>query len=247
MTIDRFSSQTRVQDSPVVDAGLQAQMRRVYNTMFMGLMLTAATAWSVANVPFLTDLVFGTPLRYVAIFGPLAFIFFGFSRKNVQTMPVARLRNMFYLFSALLGTSMAGIFLVYTSASIVSTFLASASMFAGASLYGYTTKKDLTGFGGFMIMGLIGLVVSTLITAVLSMTGVIAGYSPMANFVMSAIGVFIFTGLTAWETQAIKEQYNDGYGRLANERVAYMGALGLYMNFINLFQYMLYFTGQTRN
>jgi len=255
MSLDRYSTQNqgqcRLDGSPIsggyVDAGLRDHLRSVYNTMVGGLLVTAATVAAVGYVPAVAELVFGTPLRYVVAFGPLLFIFFGFTRKNIQTMPLSRLKGMFFLFSGLLGASMSYVFAAYDPVSLVSTFLVCSSMFAGASLYGYVTKRSLDRMGALMVMGLIGLFVTSLVTMVLSWLGAFSeGASPMFFFVISAIGVIVFTGLTAWETQIIKESYDERHGADANARMAYQGAFGLYLNFINLFQYLLYFTGGRR-
>lgn len=241
MSYDPFQPQqmSARADGRVIDAGLQAHMRSVYNTMCWGLAITAAVAWSVANVAPLFNLVFGTPLRWVAVLAPLFFIMFGFTPGRIARMPAGSVRTMFFSFSALMGLSMAAIFVVYTGASIASTFFVTAGMFAATSLYGYTTKRDLTAMGSFMTMGLIGLMIAGLVGLFF--------HSPGLYFVMSVLGVVIFTGLAAWETQAIKERYAESYGAEANAKMATVGALSLYMNFINLFQFMMSFMGQQRN
>ena len=219
-----------------VDAGLQAHMRGVYNTMGIGLLVTAITAFLVANTPVLMQAIFGTPLMYVVMLAPLAFIFFGFTPARMQRAPVSQIRTMFYLFAAAMGLSMASIFAVYTATSITRVFFVTAAMFAGTSIYGYTTKRDLAGMGSFMMMGLIGIVIASIVNLFMQSSGL--------QFALSFLGVFIFTGLAAWETQRIKEMYSYG-ARMqeANDKMAVLGALSLYLNFINLFQSLLHLMG----
>jgi FtsH-binding integral membrane protein len=221
--------------SGAVDMGLQAHMRGVYNTMGLGLVVTGLTAWLVASVEPLRNLVFG-PLFIVFALAPLGILMFGFTPAKMQRWPAAKIRNAFYLFSAIMGISMGSIFLSFTMESIARVFFITAGAFAATSLYGYTTKRDLTGMGSFMVMGLIGLVLASVVNLFLG--------SAMVQFVTSAIGVVVFTGLTAWETQRIKESYAVASGMAeANAKMAVMGALSLYMSFINLFQVMMHFMG----
>ena len=223
-------------DARVVDAGLQAHMRGVYNTMCWGLFITAATAYAVANVEPLFNLVFHTAFRYVAIFAPLAFLWFGFTPRRVAGMDAGKLRGLFMLFSGLMGVSFASIFVAYSGVSIARAFVVTSAMFAFMSLYGYTTKRDLSSMGSFMMMGMVGIFFAGILNIFL--------HSAAMYFVISAIGVVVFTGLTAWETQMIKENYAENAGRQANSKMATMGALNLYMSFINLFQFIINFTGQ---
>ena len=218
----------------VTDAGLQAFMRGVYNTMGVGLAVTGAVAFGTANFPPLYNAIFGTPLAWVVMLAPLAFIFLGFTPARVARMEPAKLRMVFFLFAALMGLSMAAIFQVFTGESIARVFFVTAGTFAATSLYGYTTKKDLTSMGGFLFMGLIGIVLASLVNLFLG--------SEMVQFVVSVLGVVIFTGLTAWDTQRLKETYAYGGGD-ANDKLATMGALSLYLNFINLFQSLLSLMG----
>lgn len=219
----------------VVDAGLQSHMRTVYNTMCLGLIITGLSAFAVASIEPLYNLIFGTPARYVALFGPLAFLWFGFSPARVSRMSSSAVRTTFTLFSAVFGISLAYIFHVFTDESIARVFFITAGMFAGISLFGYTTKKDLTGVGSFMIMGLFGIIIASVVNIFLQ--------SAMMLFVTSILGVVIFTGLTAWETQRIKESYSASFGTEANSKMAILGALGLYMNFVLLFQNLLHLFG----
>ncbi len=220
-----------------IDAGLQSYMRGVYHTMGIGLVLTGLSAFAVANIPALFHLIFGTPLSYVVMFAPLVFLWFGFTPARMARMPVQKLTTMFSLFSILMGLSLASIFVVYTGASIASTFFITAATFAATSLYGYTTKRDLAGAGSFLFMGLIGIVIASVVNIFL--------HSAMVQFVVSIIGVVVFTGLTAWETQNLKVTYRAGATE-ANAKMALAGALSLYLNFINLFMILLQFTGNRR-
>ncbi|ODN71451.1 Inner membrane protein YbhL [Methylobrevis pamukkalensis] len=159
--------------------------------------------------------------------------FFSF---RFEQMSTSTAMTMFWLFSAIMGLSMASVFLVFTGASIARTFFITASMFGAVSLYGYTTKADLSKMGSFLMMGLIGLIIASVVNIFLG--------SSALQFAISAIGVLVFTGLTAWDTQRIKETYAEHYGEDANQKIAVFSALSLYLNFINLFQMLLYFTGQ---
>lgn len=225
--------------SAQIDVGLQSHMRHVYNTMGLGLVATGVSAWTVAHVPAVFNMIFGTPLAFVVMFAPLAFIFFGFSPSRMQRWPVGKIRTMFYVFAALMGLSLSTIFKVYTDTSIVRAFLIAAGMFAATSIYGYTTRRDLTGLGSFMFMGLIGILIASIVNLFMA--------SSMVAFAASFLGVFIFTGLAAFETQRIKETYAYGnHMQEANDKMAVLGALGLYLNFINLFQSLLHLLNNQR-
>ena len=165
---------------------------------------------------------------------PLAFVFF-FSFK-MQTMSAASAQMTFYAFSAVMGLSLASVFLVFTGASIARTFFIAATMFGATSLYGYVTKRDLSKFGSFLMMGLIGVMIASIVNIFLG--------SSALQFAVSVIGVLVFTGLTAWDTQNIKEQYAENAGIEANQKLAVFGALSLYLNFVNIFQLLLSLTGQ---
>jgi uncharacterized protein len=178
--------------------------------------------------------IFQTPLKWVVMLAPLAFIFF-FSFR-MERMTAASARTAFFAFSAVMGLSLASVFLVFTGASIARTFFITATMFGATSLYGYTTKRDLSKFGSFLIMGLIGVIIASLVNILLG--------SSLLQFAISIIGVLVFTGLTAYDTQTIKEQYAEGFGHEANSKMAVFGALSLYLNFVNIFQLLLSLTGQ---
>lgn len=216
------------------DAGLRAHMMRVYNYMMGGLAITGVTAWAVANVQALYNAIFGTPLALLVMLAPLAFIMilsFRFHR-----MSASALQTTFWAFCGVMGLSMATIFAHFASADIARAFFITAAMFGGTSLYGYVTKKDLSGMGSFMVMGLIGILIASLVNIFLQSTAL--------QFAVSVISVLVFTGLTAYDTQRIKEEYAEGYGAEGNQKLAVMGALSLYLNFINLFQAILSLTSR---
>jgi FtsH-binding integral membrane protein len=213
--------------------------------MGIGVALTGLVAWLVASTPALTQLFFAvnangmlapTVLGMVAMLAPLGFIFFfSFAAMNSS---LSLIQGMFWLFCGVMGLSMANIFLLFTGESVARTFFVVAAMFLATSLYGYTTKRDLTQMGSFMVMGLMGILIAGLVNLFLHSTGL--------QFAISILGVVIFVGLTAWDTQRIKESYSEGYGVEGNGKLAVFGALSLYMNFINLFQFMLQFMGNRR-
>ena len=218
------------------DAGLRTHMQSVFNYMGGGLALTGLLAWLVANTA-LASLIFGTPLRWLVMLAPLGFVMF--MQIKMQTMSVGTLRTLFWSFCASMGLSMGAIFLVFTNESIARAFFITAATFGTMSLWGYTTKRDLTGFGSFLMMGVMGLMIASIVNLFLN--------SNMMHWISSVIGVCIFTGLTAFDTQRIKETYSASYGREANDKLAVFGALSLYMDFINAFQFLLQLTGSRRD
>jgi hypothetical protein len=216
------------------DAGLRSYMLKVYNYMASGVLLTGIVALLFANSGMAAQ-VFGGGglLPWVIILSPLAIVFamsFGVNRMQTSTLQI-----LFWSFATLMGLSMSTIFLVYTRVSIAQTFFAVSAAFLGLSLYGYTTKKDLSGFGTFLIMGVVGLLVAMLINIFLR--------SPAMHFAISAIGVLLFAGLTAYDTQKIKSMYAYVAGTDMMGKVVIMGALNLYLDFINMFQFLLSFLG----
>lgn len=229
--------QTSSAERRLVDAGLQAYMQSVYHTMGLGLVVTGLTAFATANTPALMKLIFGTPLMWVVMLAPLGFIFLGFTPARVARMSSEKLKFLFIIFSAVMGLSMAAIFQVFTGASIARVFFITAATFSATSLYGYTTKRDLTGVGSFMFMGLIGIFIAGIVNIFLQ--------SQMMHFVTSVIGVVVFTGLAAWETQRLRDLYAEG-AHETNAKTAVMGALSLYLDFINLFQMLLNLMGGRR-
>jgi FtsH-binding integral membrane protein len=218
------------------DTALRSHMMRVYNHMTAGLIVTGIIAYMVSTSPAMLQTLFGSPLRYLIILAPLAFVMV--ISGGIQRFSLPVLTGLFYAFSATMGLSLASIFIVYTHSSIAQVFFISASMFLAMSLYGYTTKKDLTSWGSFLIMGLFGIIIASLVNMFIHSAGM--------GFAISVIGVLIFTGLTAYDTQKIKEMYSESWGAVANGKLALMGALNLYLDFINLFLMMLRLLGNRR-
>jgi uncharacterized protein len=243
-------------DAATVDAGLRAYMLRIYNYMSIGLAITGLAALgvymaAVADGPSAADAVrvgklYLTPFGYQVYVGPLKWLFmlaplgmvFAISA-GINKFKPATTQMLFWVFSALMGVSLSSIFLVYTHTSIVRVFFITAATFGALSLYGYTTRRDLTGMGSFLIMGLFGIIIASLVNIIFA--------SSMLQFLVSVIGVLIFAGLTAYDTQRLKNDYIYGYasqgGDIA-ERAAITGALSLYLNFINLFTLLLQLLGQ---
>ncbi|MGF0522965.1 Bax inhibitor-1/YccA family protein [Agrobacterium pusense] len=230
-------AQTRAQSGALIDEGLRAYMLKVYNLMALALVITGVAAFGTytlaASNPAVQQLLFASPLRWVVMLAPLALVFFLSFR--IQNMSVSAAQTTFWVYAALMGVSLSSIFLVYTGQSIVQTFFVTAASFGALSLYGYTTKKDLSGMGSFFIMGLFGLIIASIVNIFLA--------SSALQFAISAIGVLIFAGLTAYDTQKIKEMYFDADDVAVAGRKAIMGALTLYLDFINLFTFLLQFLG----
>ena len=234
-------------DQVAIDAGLRAYMIRVYNYMASGVALTGLVAWFTFSAA-VTDVggslqltsfgqtIFHGPLMWVLILAPLGLVFllsFGINRLSASTALM-----LFFVYAGLLGLSLASIFLVYTGASITRVFFISAATFGAMSLWGYTTQRDLTGMGSFMMMGLIGIIIASLVNIFLKSSGL--------DWAISVIGVLVFVGLTAYDTQRIKEMYNVQDDGTVTGRKAVMGALSLYLDFINLFLMLLRIFGDRR-
>jgi FtsH-binding integral membrane protein len=210
-------------------------MLKVYNYMASGVLLTGIVALLFANSGLAAQ-VMATPLKWLIILAPLGFVFamsFGVNRMQTST-----LQALFWGFAVAMGLSMSTIFLVYTGTSIAQTFFAVSGAFLGLSLFGYTTKKDLSGFGTFLIMGVVGLLIAMVINLFIQSTAM--------GFAISAIGVLLFAGLTAYDTQKIKSMYAHIAGSDMMGKAAIMSALTLYLDFINMFQFMLSFMGDRR-
>jgi len=230
----------------VIDEGLRGYMLRVYNYMGIGLVLTALAAYATATVPALRELFFAydpatgaiglTGLGWIALFAPFAMVLFMSFRINRMSVNAAQ--TTFWVYAALMGISLTPIIWIYTATSIAQVFFITAATFGAMSLWGYTTKSDLTGFGSFLFMGLIGIIIASLVNFFLA--------SSMVSWVISVVGVLIFTGLTAYDTQWIKNSYvASDDGSLAG-RKAIMGALKLYLDFVNLFMMLLRLLGNRR-
>lgn len=221
----------------VYDVGLRSYMLSVYNYMASGILLTGVVAMLFAGSGMAADIMMGPGLlKYVIIFAPLAVVFgMSYASNRAST---GTLQMLFWGFAVLMGLSMSTIFLIYTGTSIASTFFATAAGFAGLSLFGYTTKKDLSGFGSFLIIGVVGLMVASVINMFL--------HSSAMQMIISFIGVLLFAGLTAYDTQKIKSMYAHVAGTDMMGKTAIMGALSLYLDFINMFQFLLSFMGDRR-
>ena len=214
------------------DAGLRSYMLSVYNYMASGVLLTGIVALLFARSGLAAE-VLTTPLRWLIILAPLAFVMvmsFGMNR-----LSQGALQMLFWAFATVMGLSLSSIFLVYTGQSIATTFFAVAAAFAGLSLWGYTTKKDLSGMGTFLVMGVIGLIVAMVVNLFLQST--------VLQLAVSALGVLIFAGLTAYDTQRIKSLYFHVAGSDMMGKTIIMGALSLYLDFINMFMFLLQFLG----
>ena len=235
---DRPTIAARPGTAAVIDEGLRAYMLKVYNYMGLGLVVTGLVAY-FANAAAITadgtaltawgNLLYNSPLMWVVVFAPLGFVLvlsFG-----INKLSVAAAQLVFWAFAAVMGLSLSSIFMVYTDASIAKVFFITAATFGAMSLWGYTTKRDLTGMGSFLFMGLIGLIIAMIVNIFLA--------SSALEFAISAIGVLIFVGLTAYDTQKIKESYHESLGADVLAKGAIMGALRLYLDFINLFLMLL--------
>lgn len=230
----RFGYNPAIQSQAAFDEGLRKHMLRIYNYMGLGLIITGLVAFIVGTTPALYVPIFSSPLKWVVMLAPLAFVFF-FSFK-LQTMSASAAQMTFWAFCAVMGLSLASVFLVFTGASIARTFFIAATMFGATSLYGYVTKRDLAKFGSFLIMGLIGVMIASIVNIFLG--------SSALQFAVSVIGIIVFVGLTAWDTQNIKEQYAENFDQESQQKLAVFGALSLYLNFVNIFQLLLSLTGQ---
>ncbi len=221
-----------------IDEGLRTFMLGIYNNMALGLAITAiaalATNYMATTNPAIAQALYGSPLKWVVMLAPLAFVF-GLSAR-INRMRPATARLVFFAFASVMGISLSWIFLVYTGASITQTFFVTSAAFAGLSLWGYTTKKDISAWGSFLIMGVIGLVIAMVVNIFLQ--------SSALQFAVSAIGLLIFAGLTAYDTQKLKNTYDIVAGdATAAGRVSVIGALRLYLDFLNMFMFMLHFMG----
>jgi FtsH-binding integral membrane protein len=219
-----------------IDVGLRQYMLRIYNYMASGLALTGIVAYVAAASGFYYQIA-STPLMWVIMLAPLGLVFWLSAGINKMSAGTAQL--LFWVYAGLMGLSLGGIFLVYTGASIARVFFITAGTFAAMSLYGYTTKRDLTQFGSFLMMGLIGIIIASLVNMFIA--------SSALQFAISVIGVIVFVGLTAWDTQQIKEMYvASDDGQVAGKK-SIMGALRLYLDFLNLFLMALQLFGQRRD
>jgi len=227
-----------------IDEGLRSYMLRVYNYMTTGLAMTGLTAWLVANTA-LANLFYQvgpsggvqpTILAWIAMFAPLGFVFFLSAR--IHRMSVSTAQMTFWAFAVVMGMSLSHILLTFTGVSVARVFFITAATFAGMSLYGYTTKRDLSGLGSFLFMGLIGIIIASVVNIFLQ--------SAMMHWIISIVGVGVFVGLTAYDTQSIKESYYAGDDGETTGRKAILGALRLYLDFINLFVMLIQLLGERK-
>jgi FtsH-binding integral membrane protein len=244
----------------LVDEGLRAHMLQIYNYMALGLAITGFAALGAYMLAVTTDpalavarlngvmltsvgyALYVSPLKWVLFLAPLGLVFLFGAR--VDRMSTSAAHVAFWVFAALMGISLSSIFLVYTQMSIGRVFFITAASFGALSLWGYTTQRDISGWGSFLFMGLIGLIIASLVNVVMAMMGVA---SSAMQFVISVVGVLIFAGLTAWDTQRLKNEYvQSGMSGAIAEKSAIMGALSLYLNFINLFVMLLQLFGDRR-
>jgi uncharacterized protein len=232
---NRWTVRSSTVDQAAIDVGLREYMLRVYNYMASGLALTGIVAYVAAASGFYQAIA-GTPLIWLVMLAPLGLVFF-FSFR-LEQMSLAAAQGTFWAYAAVMGLSLAGIFLVFTGASIARVFFITAGTFAAMSLYGYTTRTDLSRFGSFLMMGLIGIVIASLVNLFVG--------SSALHFAISVIGVLVFVGLTAWDTQRIKEMYVENLDEALAGKTAIMGALTLYLDFVNLFMLLLQLVGVRR-
>jgi FtsH-binding integral membrane protein len=240
-----FNRAGTVADQASFDVGLRAHMVRVYNYMASGLALSGIVAVGLFNVPELAGLFFQVQggyvvglnlLGWIAIFAPLGLLLL--TSVRAAQMSVGAVQAVYWAVTALMGVSLSLLLFRYTGASVARTFFVTAAAFGALSLYGYTTKRDLSAFGKFLFMGVIGLIIAGLVSMFWP--------SDTMTFIISAAGVLIFSGLIAYDTQKIKEQYAQAWGTETAEKVAIFGALSLYLDFVNLFQFLMMFLGQRR-
>ena len=232
------------------DMGLRAHMIRVYNYMAGGVALTGVVAWltyqfsvvtnasgAIVGLTPLGQALFGSPLMWVVVLAPLGLVMFMSFR--ISHLEASTARILFFVYAASLGLSLASIFMVYTHTSITNVFFISASAFGALSIYGYTTQRSLDAVGSFLVMGLFGIIIASLVNLFLA--------SSALQFAISVIGVVVFTGLTAFDTQRIKDTYYESAGGEIASKMALMGALTLYLDFVNLFMMLMQLLGQRRD
>ena len=220
-------------EAAAVDVGLRTYMLRVYNYMCVALALSGAVAFYVSTSPTLQQAIFGTPLMWVVFLAPLGLVFFLSAR--IHKMSATAAQTTFWIFAGLMGMSLASIFIAYTPESVTRVFFITAGAFAGLSLVGYTTKRDLSGMRTFLFMGVIGLVIAMVVNMFLASSGL--------QLLISVAGVLIFAGLTAYDTQRIKLMYYEADSAEVTTKKSIMGALKLYLDFLNMFMFMMHIMG----
>ena len=237
MDFSRFNVANAKNTDASYNLGLRSYMLQIYNYMALGLALTGIVAFLTASSPALMQVIYGTPLQYVVIFAPLVMVIMMSFR--IQKMKLSTAQIMFWVFSTLMGLSLSSIFIIYTGSSIARVFFITAGVFGAMSLYGYTTKKDLTSIGSFLMMGLFGVIILSIVNIFMQ--------SSAMQFVISLAAVAIFIGLTAYDTQKLKQTYYQigGTSDMA-KKLGIMGALTLYLDFINIFIHLLHLIGERR-
>ena len=240
MNNNRFMASANAQASQI-DVGLRAYMIGVYNHMTTALAITGFFALglsflvgpSVYELTSFGQTLYGGPLKWLVMLAPLAMVFYISAKLN--SISASKARNLFYIYSGLMGLSLSSLLLVYTNESVVRVFFITSAAFASLSIYGYTTKKNLSAFGSFLIMGVFGLIIASIVNIFLASSGL--------AFIISILGVLIFAGLTAYDTQKIKNMYLAGDDMEVSGKKSVMGALTLYLDFILMFQFLLMFLG----
>lgn len=229
---NQIPAQQTSSSQSAVDQGLRNHMQRIYNRMTMGVLVTGLIAYFVGNSPALLEIFLGGPQAYVVMLAPLAVVFFGF---NAAKMSSNGMRVSFFILSALYGISFAAIFQVFTGESIAKAFFVAASMFAGLSIFGYTTRKNLDGMGSFAVMGVWG-------ALILGLINIFVGSTLIGN-IASIVSIIAFAGITAWETQRMKEMYSPRQDAEMASRMSWLSALNLYISFVAMFSNILHFMG----
>lgn len=233
--LDKRFTYTAAQDQEI-DQGLRSYMLKVYNYMGLGLGLTGSVAFLVLSSPALFSVLVGSPLLWLFMFAPLGIVFYLSFAAHRISASTAQL--LFWVYAGLMGVSLASICVLFTGESIARVFFITACTFGAMSLYGYTTQRDLSAFGSFLFMGLIGIILSSLVNLFLQSSGF--------QFVISIITVLVFTGLTAYDTQLIRDTYAEGMSDEIQGKTAVMGALRLYLDFINIFITLLQLFGDRK-
>ncbi|MCI5059483.1 MAG: Bax inhibitor-1/YccA family protein [Alphaproteobacteria bacterium] len=239
MQENRFGTPTQAA-STQINEGLRSHFHRVYGTMALGLLITAVMAYITAGSETLLSLLVGaqsnTMMRLLIAFSPMIVIMMAFNPYTMRKLSAPVLGLIFFAFSAYFGWLMSTMFIAYTAESITRVFFITAATFAAMSVWGYATKSDLSKMGSFLMMAVIGLIIAIVVNMFLQ--------SPMMMYIISGAGVIIYTLMIAFDTQQIKASYNEAYGQENNNKMAIMGALSLYINFIMLFQFLMQFLGQ---
>ncbi len=236
--MNKESTPTYQKVAETLDAGLRKYMLNVFSYMSYGLALTAIVAYFISTSSFAISVLFSSPIIFwIVALSPLGISIYLVSK--IGSMSPEKAKTLFFVYAAMLGLSLSSIFLIYSAASIVHTFFVASSMFLSMVIYGYVTQKDLTNFGSFLMMGLIGLIIASVVNIFVQ--------GSTLSLVISAIGVIIFTGLTAYDTQVIKSYYVESDAQSTSEKKAILGAMRLYLDFINLFLYLLRFLGSRSN